>query len=284
MPDAERPVKEIDAEMTGNRFYARPGLRVDAYDALHPTDVPGGAFAGDVAFYRDLAARQGGPILELACGTGRVAFPLADAGFEVIGVDLSMPMLEIAMAKQRAVPSPVASRLTFVHGDMRDFNLGRRFRMVVIAFRSFAALLTVDDQRQCLMAIRRHLDPNGLLTLNVFDPRLDLCVPEPPGEYPQPRGRARLASGNSVEAAATERQNDPLRQVLTETWRFIERRPDGSVATEETEELVLRWTYRYELHHLLELMGFDLVAEYSDYAKSPPAYGRELVVVAAPRP
>jgi hypothetical protein len=43
---------------------------------------------------------------------------------------------------------------------------------------------------------------------------------------------------------------------------------------------MLRWTYRYELHHLLELAGFEFVAEYSDFAKSPPAYGRELVVMA----
>jgi hypothetical protein len=151
---------------------------------------------------------------------------------------------------------------------------------VIIAFRSFAALLTVDEQRRCLAAVRRHLEPGGLLALDVFDPLLHLCVPDPPGEFPQPRGRARLDSGGYVEVAATARRNDPVRQVLAESWRAIETRPDGTVAREDSDELVLRWTYRHELYHLLELTGFDVVAEYSDFEKSPPAYGRELVMVA----
>jgi hypothetical protein len=67
---------------------------------------------------------------------------------------------------------------------------------------------------------------------------------------------------------------------MTETWRFTERGADGTVLREEIEEFVLRWTYRYELHHLLELSGFDMVNEYSDFRRSPPVYGRELVVVA----
>lgn len=99
----------------------------------------------------------------------------------------------------------------------------------------------------------------------------------PPGDYPQLRGQAQLPeTGGSVEVLATERRNDPLRQVLTETCRLIDRRADGSVVREDVEELALRWTYRFELHHLLELAGLDLLAEYSDFAKSPPADGREL--------
>jgi ubiquinone/menaquinone biosynthesis C-methylase UbiE len=266
--------------VTTSRFYERSSLFVTAYDALHLTDMGGTRVGGDVEFYRELAAEQGGPILELACGTGRVAIPLAAAGFDVVGLDLSSPMLEIGRSKQRAAPSPVSSRLTFVHGDMRDFDLGRTFPLAVIAFRSFASLLTVDDQRLCLTAIRRHLEPQGLLAVNVFDPRLDLCVPDPPGDYPHTRGQAGLAGGNSVEVVVTERRNDPLRQILAETWQVTERRPDGGIEGQEWEELVLRWTYRYELYHLLELSGFGVVAEYSDFAKSPPAYGGELVIVA----
>jgi SAM-dependent methyltransferase len=269
--------------MSMPRFYDRPSLIVSAYDALNPTSMAGKPIAGDVQFYRELAEQQNGPVLELAVGTGRVAFLLAEAGFEVVGLDRSPAMLAVADAKLRGASAEVAGRLTFVEGDMTDFDLGRTFRLALIPFRSFGNLLTVEAQCACLGAIRRHLDPDGLLALNLFDPRLDLCVPVPPGPYPQPRGEAVLPeSGHVFRAEALERHNDPLHQTLRVVWRLTERDANGAVIREELEELRLRWTYRYELHHLLELSGFEVVADYGDLAKGPPAYGGEIVIVARP--
>ncbi len=71
-----------------------------------------------------------------------------------------------------------------------------------------------------------------------------------------------------------------MRQVFTEIWRWTEIDEEGRVVRTELEELRLRWTFRYELHHLLEVCGFRLLREYSDFKGSEPAYGRELVVVA----
>lgn len=265
------------------RFYDRPSLVVSAYDALNPVSMAGKPIAGDIDLYRELAQQQGGPVLELAVGTGRVAFFLAEAGFEVVGLDRSRAMLAVAEVKREAASQGVARRLTFVEGDMTGFDLGRTFRLALIPFRSFGNLLTVEAQRACLRAVRLHLDTDGLLALNLFDPRLDLCVPEPPGPYPQPRGEAVLPdSGHVVRAEALERQNDPLHQTLREVWRFTERESDDTVIREEVEELVLRWSYRYELHHLLELEGFEVVADYGDFAKGPPAYGGEIILVARP--
>lgn len=266
--------------MTTPRFYERPGLHVLVYDHLADAAAAAGPMRGDVAFYRSLADEHGGPILELGCGTGRVALRLAEAGHEVVGVDRSAPMLEIAERKRQAAAADVAARLQLVEADMRDLDLGRTFRVAVIAFRSFAHLLTIGDQRRCLAAVHRHLDPAGILALNVFDPRLDLCLPGDAPGYPISRGAASLPGGTTVEIATTSRTNDPLHQRMVETWRFIERAADGTVAREESEELTLRWTYRYELHHVLALSGFELVAEYSDFAQSPPRYAGELVVVA----
>jgi ubiquinone/menaquinone biosynthesis C-methylase UbiE len=272
-----------DMSMSTPRFYHQSGLLVTAYDALHPPDMAGSPIEGDVGFYRSLAAEQGGPVLELACGTGRIALALAADGFDMVGVDRSRPMLAIAEAKRR-VAGAGATRVEFVEGDMRTVELGRTFGLAIIAFRSFASLLTVDDQRRCLSTVWRHLDSRGVLVLDLFDPRLDLCLPDPPDDYPHSRGRALLPdTGTTVEAEVTARHNDPLTQVLTETWRHTERASDGSILRQELDELVLRWTYRYELHHLLGLSRFDLVAEYSDFGKSPPAYGHELVIVARRR-
>jgi hypothetical protein len=73
---------------------------------------------------------------------------------------------------------------------------------------------------------------------------------------------------------------DHVAQIRRDVWRYRELGPNGEVLDEDTRDMVLRWTFRWELRHLLELCGFALEAEYSDFAGTPPAYGRELIVVA----
>ena len=232
----------------------------------------------DVAFYLDLARGAGGRVLELASGTGRVSLELAEAGCDVTGLDSSRGMLDVARRKLDSMPSSTRDRVRFTEGDMVDFELGRVFDLVIIPFRSFAFLLDLEDQRRCLARVLAHLRPGGLFAYQVFDPRLDKCVPGVDG--------TRTASGLDPETGHTltvdvlERTNDPVNQVLRETWRFTETDSSGTVLRTEDEELALRWTYRHEMRHLLELSGFDVLEEYSDFHRSPPAYGREQVWLA----
>jgi ubiquinone/menaquinone biosynthesis C-methylase UbiE len=158
-----------------DQFYEQAGsLFVDAYDAFYSSSGP--QIAGDLAFYQRVAREVGGPVLELACGTGRIALPLAGAGLHVTGVDRSEAMLTIARRKLAALPDSMQERLTLVNQDISALNLGRRFGFVFVPFRSFQALLTIDLQRKSLEAIRRHLEPTGRLALHLFDPRLDLLI------------------------------------------------------------------------------------------------------------
>lgn len=83
-----------------------------------------------------------------------------------------------------------------------------------------------------------------------------------------------------MEITVLERRTDPLTQTFRERWRFTETDADGREVRLEEEWLSLRWTYRYELRHLLELTGFTLQEEYSDFDRSPPTYGREILAVA----
>lgn len=73
---------------------------------------------------------------------------------------------------------------------------------------------------------------------------------------------------------------DHLNQVRHDLWRYTELAPNGAVLAQDTREMALRWTYRWELHHLLRLCGFTVEAEYSDFGRSAPAYGKELILVA----
>ncbi|MBV8337009.1 MAG: class I SAM-dependent methyltransferase [Alphaproteobacteria bacterium] len=113
------------------------------------------------------------PVLELPCGTGHIALPLSKAGLHVTGVDRSEAMLAIARRELTTLPASVQERLTLVKQDMSALDLGRRFGLVFVPFRSFQALLTIDLQRKSLEAIRRDLETTGRLALDLFDPRLD---------------------------------------------------------------------------------------------------------------
>jgi SAM-dependent methyltransferase len=138
----------------------------------------------DLGFYLGLAEEADGPVLELACGTGRVLLPLARAGHEVTGLDLSPHMLAEARRRLAAEPPEVRARVSLIDGTMCRFDLARRFALILIPFRAFQALLTREEQRGCLECSREHLQPEGRLVVDVFNPRL-----------------SRLEQGSAVEEA-----------------------------------------------------------------------------------
>jgi SAM-dependent methyltransferase len=258
-------------------FYEESGsLFVEAYDAFYSGAPP--QIAGDVAFYEGLARRTGGPVLELACGTGRIAQALAGAGLEVTGVDRSEGMLTTARRKVGELPAPVRDRLTLVAQDMSELSLSRRFGFIFVAFRSFQHLLTIDLQKKCLTAIRRHLGEDGRLALHLFDPRLDLLVDDK--SVAPPLSGTHPVTGRRYLGELQRTRLDQLAQVRRDLWRYREIGAGGEVLAEDTREMALRWTYRWELHHLLQLCGFTIEAEHSDFVGSAPAYGKELIVVA----
>lgn len=253
-------------------FYETLGLNVETYDELTGRGGPG--VSGDVDFYVKHARQVGDPVLELGAGTGRVSWALAQAGFTVVGLELSPAMLRCAEAKAAAVPASVRERVRFVPGDMADFELHQTFPLAIIPYRAFQSLTSPADQRRALHCIHRHLDPGGRLIVDLFDPRLDSCVPDNPPTIPDESVR-HPTTGNDVLVQVLSRTNDPVRQVLTEVWRFSETSAAGEVLRQEEEVLTLRWTYRQEMRYLFELTGFEVEDEFSDYAGSPPAYGGE---------
>ena len=123
----------------------------------------------DVPFYLDEARRSGGPVLELAVGTGRIAVPIAASGIPVVGVDLSEGMLKVA--RERAAEAGAAIDLRY--GDMRDPPVEGTFPLVLVPFRSMLHMETDADRRTVLRAIKRHLAPAGRLIFDVFAPAAD---------------------------------------------------------------------------------------------------------------
>jgi ubiquinone/menaquinone biosynthesis C-methylase UbiE len=256
------------------KHYQDGGPSVEFYD-VRETGGPGTLLEGDVAFYLAQARETGGPILDLACGTGRVAFPLARAGLDVTGLDRAAAMLKIARAKLRATP---VRNLRFVRGNMARFTLPKRFALVVIAYRAFQHLLTIEDQRSCLLHVRKHLRRKGRLVVHLFDPRLEFCLPTNTDAIAKRATVRDPATGQIVTVEVSDRKNDPVTQTFSETWRWTVSR-NASVVRTYADVLRLRWTYRYEMRYLFELTGFRVISEHSDFKGSPPRYGAEQVWV-----
>jgi SAM-dependent methyltransferase len=264
--------------MSERAFYSGDGLHVEIYDVMH-AEIPGG---DDVAFFRGLAEETGGPVLELGCGTGRVAVPLAAAGFEVVGLDRSPAMLARAQARLDRLTPEVRGRLRFVEGDFTTTIAGSGFGLVFAAFRVFMAAPDASAQLLALETIRRQLRPDGLLAIDLFDPRLDLLAPAESSEPVDHGTFLNPDTGRPVRVTILGRRNDRVAQRFQQPWLFEELDSLGHSSRSEVEILTLRWTYRHEMRHLLVRAGFEPIAEYSDYARSAPAYGQEQIWVARP--
>jgi len=141
------------------------------YDRI--TSPPGGS----LDFYLRVARASGGAVLELACGTGRLTIPIAealahDAARPVTGLDLAPTMLDAA--RRKAIDAGV--EVALIEGDMRTFALGRRFGTIFVAFNSLLHLTTNDALGECFARVREHLAPNGAFAFDVFNPSIQSRV------------------------------------------------------------------------------------------------------------
>ncbi len=231
----------------------------------------------DLPFYLDFANRFGGPVLELACGTGRVTIPLADAGFPVWGLDLSEAMLSVFRRKLIGADPTTTERIHLIRSDMADFRLPERFPLIIVPFRGFQALTGDDRIRSCLASVRRHLAPGGRFILDVFsvDSRLDESWIH--GEQFDWTYQDRRTNTMIVRTGSRDRI-DTRRQILDSSIMYYLRRPDGS---EERllDRISLKYWYEYQLQALLASSGFRIEAEYGSYDRRPPGTGSEFIFV-----
>ena len=206
-------------------------------------------------FYDELARQTGGPVLDLACGTGRLTIPLAARGHAMVGLDASTTML--AQARVKAAERGVA--VEFAEGDMRRFFLGRTFPLILITCNSLAHLMRHEDLRNCLTCASRHLPPGGTLAFDVVNPDVRALAHDEP---------ARLDLGpNPSSAIAVEQWSsyDPVRQVRELRWRILE----TDTPANEIAPLMLRQFFPQEVPLLIESAGLELVARYGDFAGNP---------------
>src|SRR5262249_5227553 len=211
-------------------FYDTAGsLFVEAYDAFYSSSAP--QLGTIVAFYERLARSLPGRILEVACGTGRIALPLAQAGINIVGVDRSEAMLAIARRKLAALPGSVQQSITLLNQDMSTLALDQRFGLVFVPARSFQHLLTIELQKTALEAFCRHLLKEGRLVLHLFDPRLDFLI-DASGTMPA-LAATHPETGRRFVGEVVKTTLDHVNQVRRDVWRYREVGATGEVLAEE---------------------------------------------------
>ena len=230
--------------------------------------------SSDQDYWKMQAAQCGGPILELACGAGRLTLPIAAQGTEIAGLDASEPML--ALAREKA--DSAALRVDWHLSDMADFNLDRRFSLIFLPNNSVAHLLTWQDFGRCLACVRRHLADDGRFLLDYFNPSLTLLGRDPDQRYPSgtfdaPDGSGRISVSEQVRYDAASQVNH-----IRWFWR------SEAAGTEETSDFSMRVYFPQELDALLMHGGFAIEDKYGDYDFSPftSASRHQLIVAKMP--
>jgi SAM-dependent methyltransferase len=230
------------------------------YDAIARLYDPWSAsVTEDVEFYVEEARAAGGPIVELACGTGRISVPVAKAGIAVIGVDGSQQMLEVA--REYARREGVAKLLDLRYGDFREPPVTERVPLVLIPFRSLLHMTTEADRLRALTAARQLLLPGGRLVFDVFAPS---------------RGDVEDTHGRWIE-------REP-RIFERADWDEGERTLTLSVRRgDEASTMLLAWLSPPEWRLLLDRAGFDVDAQWGWFDRRPYAGGEDVVFAATRR-
>jgi SAM-dependent methyltransferase len=141
-------------------------------------DLECGGYDLDLPLWRELADREGSPVLDVGAGTGRVALDLARRGHEVVAVDHD-PVLLDALADRGA-----GLAVSVVAADARAFDLGRRFPLVIVPMQTLQLLGGADGRARSLARVREHLTPGGLLAVALAD-ALE-CFDEEHDQPPRP--------------------------------------------------------------------------------------------------
>jgi SAM-dependent methyltransferase len=243
------------------------------YDAEHQDKTD------DLVMFGELADKYGGPIFEVACGTGRVMFHLAQAGYEVHGIDIEPAMLDLARWKADQRPD-LKDKLTFIQGDILKYTSDRQYPLVIFPYNG---LMHFHQQEQQLAVLKRLHD------LTADDGRLTLDLPNPADSFGAEDSDALILEKTFLEPESghlvmqySVSQLDRTEQLLHITWLYDEIDGDGAVRR-TFAPVVFRYFFYAELRLLLRLSGFEVEAVYGSTELEPYEDGCDRMIVLAKR-
>jgi len=252
MPKAQSPEPKVPQGWQGWDAYA------DFYDWENAQTLD----RRDVRFWKQMALRAGGPVLELGCGTGRVTIPVARAGARVVGVDRSAEML--GHARKRARRARLQGHVSWLRGDIRalPFRKSSRFDLVMAPYGVLQSLVRESDLKATLAAVNRVLAPGGVFGVDLVP---DLPVWQEYRNRVRFRG-SRRGSTSRITLVESVRQ-DRARKLTIFDQEYIERR--GGRRRSHRFSLTFRTLTVPQMARRLERAGFRIRAILGDYNGEP---------------
>jgi SAM-dependent methyltransferase len=224
-----------------------PGMSFGEEAAEEYDDAPRGDEAAAVAFLEGLAG--GGPALELAVGTGRIALPLAARGVRVDGVDLSTAMVGRLRAK------PGGDRIPVTMGDFADMPVTGDYRLIYVVFNTLFNLLTQEDQMRCFENVAAHLTDDGSFVVEAFAPAFLYRLRD--DQYVD-------AEAIGVEEVRLDvARHDPAKQLLEESHLSLS--PEGI----RLNPIVTRYAWPAELDLMARIAGLRLKERWDGWNREP---------------
>ena len=228
-----------------------------------------------IDFYVKLAREAKGPVLDIACGTGRILLPCMQAGAEADGLDFSEAMLATCRKKAAALGLSPA----LFQADMSDFQLPIRYSLIMITFNAFIHNLTQEAQIRCLELCREHLASGGLLVFDTFFPSLayssipeNTRVLELEGRDPRTALPFRLYDTRSF---------DRVKQIQRSINEIEFLDADGKILSTHRSTFSTRWSYKEEMALLLRTAGFARWDIHGDFDGKPLTQETDGMVVFA---
>jgi 2-polyprenyl-3-methyl-5-hydroxy-6-metoxy-1,4-benzoquinol methylase len=207
----------------------------------------------EIPFFLQQAELSKGPVLEVACGTGRITLPIARAGIEITGLDVSRPMLDLARRKAEAENLAV----TWIEQDCRQINCTQSFALIFSATNAMQHLCDLDSVNAFLTSARHALRSGGTLIIDVFNPN-----PAKLARSAETRYHHKLitdASGKQICVEATSEYYSAA-QILAINLYYLR---DGVLA--KTKKVNMRCFYPEELLALCHFNGLEITRRYGDY-------------------
>ena len=227
----------------------------------------------DIPFFLNYAKKIGSPILDLAAGTGRITFALAEDGHEVVALESSQSMLDVAKQKLKHASADIANKVILVEGDMTNFNLERKFELVIIP-NAIGHAITTEEQLSTLQCIRTHLTDSGTFILDIY-----------PGENQYEHAEFKenpvpLLDGTTVERHG-EIRSDMLNQIMTVNLQYIVRDSEQNILEEVEVVSSAALLYNKDIDLLISLSGFVVVDELGGFDGHPYSSesGRRILIL-----
>ena len=252
----------------------KPGDLQTLYGDPRHYDAQYAGITEDVDFYLRQMEKYGEPVLELGCGTGRIAIAAARRGFRITGLDITESMLACGREKARAAGVDI----DWVLADCRDFDLARTFRMIFFPANSILHLHERSSFEACFSCVRGHLADAGRFVFDVFVPSLAILTRDPNERFPcheyedpDGKGMVRISESSTFDMAS---------QINRARWYM--RIGDGEEHL--WSENNVRVFFPQELDALFHYNGFEIEAKYGAVDETPfTSRSRSQIVVCRKR-